>query len=423
MTNIHSFCRSCLQHRPPERTSCASCAGRRFATHAELDVLSVAHVDCDAFYAAIEKRDDPSLKDRPVIVGGGARGVVSTACYVARTYGVRSAMPMYKALALCPDAAVIRPNMNKYVEVARALREMMRAITPLVEPVSIDEAFLDLAGTERVHGAWPSRTLARFQNEVESKVGVSVSIGLSWNKFLAKLASDFDKPRGFSMIGRAETQARLAPLPVAAIWGVGPAMAATLARDGFVTLADLQSADAADLARRYGDFGLRLARLSRGDDRRTVEIERETKSVSAETTFARDLSDGAELERILWALCEKVSARTKAAGLAGKVVTLKLKDASFRTVTRRITIDRPSNLAHTLFSEAARMLAARPPGRAWRLIGVGYSGLSGADQSDTQLFDAPDERLQRREQAIDGIRARFGGNAIASGRKFKRRAD
>ena len=196
-----SFCRDCLADASPNSGRCGACRSPRLLRHPELDRLSIAHVDCDAFYATIEKRDDPALAAEPVIVGGGKRGVVAAACYVARTFGVRSAMPMFEALRLCPHATVIRPNMEKYVGVGREVRRMMLDLTPQVEPLSIDEAFLDLTGTERLHGMNPAKALARFARDVESKVGITVSIGLSGNKFLAKIASDLDKPRGFAVLG------------------------------------------------------------------------------------------------------------------------------------------------------------------------------------------------------------------------------
>ena len=323
------FCRSCLTLSDPHHRNgavCPACETGRITAHPELFKLSIAHLDCDAFYAAVEKRDDPSLEDKPVIIGGGVRGVVSTACYVARTYGVRSAMPMFKALKACPDAIVIKPNMSKYAEAARAVRQMMRDLTPMVEPLSIDEAFMDLSGTARVHGAPPAITLAKLQHRVESELGVTASIGLSHNKFLAKIASDLDKPQGFSVIGKAETKSFLARQPVTMIWGVGKAMAAKLERDGLKTIGELQHLDAATLGKRYGEMGLRLARLSQGDDTRAVKPERDTKSVSSETTFSSDMSDVKWLEDVLWELCEKVSGRMKASGFDGRVVTLKLKD-------------------------------------------------------------------------------------------------
>jgi DNA polymerase-4 len=230
------FCRDCLTPADrPGQERCASCGSPRLLRHPERDELAVAHVDCDAFFASVEKRDNPALADQPVIIGGGHRGVVATACYVARTYGVRSAMPMFKALDACPHATVISPNMDKYRVAGREVRRLMGELTPLVEPVSIDEAFLDLSGTERLHHASPALTLARFARRVETELGISVSIGLSYNKFLAKIASDLAKPRGFSIIGREEAVAFLADRPVGIIPGIGAAAQARLEKVG-VTL-------------------------------------------------------------------------------------------------------------------------------------------------------------------------------------------
>ncbi|NJR13897.1 MAG: DNA polymerase IV, partial [Phyllobacteriaceae bacterium] len=285
MADARAFCRDCLTFSPGTALRCTACGSPRLLGHAERDMLCIAHIDCDAFYASVEKRDRPELRDRPVIIGGGKRGVVSTACYVARIHGVKSAMPMFKALAACPEAVVIKPDMAKYAHVGRQVRSLMQSLTPLVEPVSIDEAFLDLTGTDLLHHASPAIALARLARRIEHEIGITVSIGLSYCKFLAKLASDLDKPRGFSIIGRAEAVGRLAPMPVRKIWGVGPAFEATLARDGISLIGQLQAMELADLMRRYGSMGQRLYHLARGEDERRVANDHETKSVSAETTF------------------------------------------------------------------------------------------------------------------------------------------
>ena len=299
---MKALCRDCFS-APGEAFRCPICHSPRLVRHPALESFTVAHVDCDAFYATIEKRDDPSLADKPVIIGGGRRGVVSTACYVARTFGVRSAMPMFKALEACPDAVVIRPDMEKYVRVGAQVREMMLALTPLVEPLSIDEAFLDLSGTERLHHANAAQTLARFARDVEAELGITVSIGLSGNKFLAKIASDLEKPRGFSVIDPREAPGFLAPRPVSFIWGVGKVGAERYARDGYRTIGDLQRAGERELARRYGGEGLRLARLAFGLDTRAVEPEHDAKTVSAETTFETDLATTEDLLPILLKTC------------------------------------------------------------------------------------------------------------------------
>jgi DNA polymerase IV len=393
------------------------CGGMRLLDHPEMTTLSVAHVDCDAFYAAVEKRDDPALRDKPVIVGGGRRGVVSTACYIARTYGVRSAMPMFKALAACPDAVVIRPDMEKYAVAGRAVRSKMLELTPLVEPLSIDEAFLDLAGTEDLHGCPPAEALVRFAKNVERDIGISVSVGLSHNKFLAKLASDLDKPRGFSVIGKAETLDFLASRPVGFIWGVGKAMQEKLALDGMRTIGDIRAREESDLFRRYGAEGGRLFRLSRGIDTRKVTPERETKSVSAETTFNEDIRDFDALAPILWNLCEKVARRLKAAGLAATGVTLKLKTADFRILTRSRAGQEPTQLAKRLFEPAREMLKIEATGRiAFRLIGIGSSGLAPEESADRgDLLDTELKRDIATEDALAKIRAKFGNASVIRG--------
>lgn len=415
------FCRDCLTLTAPVRPRCPACGSPRVLSHPERDRLSIAHVDCDAFYATIEKRDAPELRDKPVIVGGGKRGVVSTACYIARTYGVRSAMPMFKALQACPEAIVIKPDMEKYARVGREVRAMMLALTPLVEPLSIDEAFLDLSGTERLHGASPAMVLARFARQVEEEIGITVSIGLSYCKFLAKVASDLQKPRGFSVIGRADALTFLAEQPVTAIWGVGKTFAATLSADGIHTIGQLQHMERADLMRRYGTMGDRLYRLSRGQDDRKVEPRGEAKSVSSETTFDRDLSRVDDLLPILRALSERVSARLKKAGIGGRTVVLKLKTADFRIRTRSRQLANPTRLADRIFSAGFDMLKREADGTMFRLIGIGVS-----DLTDASLADPPDlvDRLSYKralaEGAIDALREKYGRQAVETGYTFGR---
>jgi DNA polymerase IV len=411
-----AFCCDCLTHSQVPRR-CTACGGMRLIDHPEAGALAVAHVDCDAFYAAVEKRDNPALRDMPLIIGGGRRGVVSTACYVARTFGVRSAMPMFKALAACPDAVVIKPDMEKYRRVGHEVRRRMLELTPLVEPLSIDEAFLDLSGTEALHGRPPCEVLAEFARSIERDIGITVSVGLSHNKFLAKLASDLDKPRGYSIIGRAETLDFLAPLPAGRIWGVGKAMQEKLQADGVRTIGDLRLREEADLFRRYGTEGGRLYRLSRGIDHRKVTPERETKSVSAETTFNEDIRDIDQLSPILWTLCEKVARRLRAAGLAATGVTLKLKTADFRILSRSRAAPEPTQLATRLYSAARDMLAVEASGKlAFRLIGVGSSGLAAGDGADRgDLLDADVKREIAAADAMARIREKFGDAAVIRG--------
>ena len=415
---MSAFCRDCLADAFAQAARCAACGSPRLARHAELARLSIAHIDCDAFYATVEKRDDPTLAAEPVIVGGGRRGVVAAACYVARTYGVRSAMPMFEALRLCPQARVVRPNMEKYARVGREVRAMMLALTPLVEPLSIDEAFLDLTGTGRLHGFAPAKVLARFGLAVEKKLSITVSIGLSCNKFLAKIASDLDKPRGFAVLGASEAPGFLAPKPVSFIFGVGKASATRLARDGFARIADLQNVSEVEMMRRYGEEGRRLARLSRGIDARKVSADRETKSVSSETTFDRDIADFRALERILWAQTEEVSARLKEKALAGATVTLKLKTADFRVRTRAQSFASPTQLAGKIFAAARPLLEREADGAKFRLLGVGLSALTTADHADPAEF--VDSRAAEAEHAVDRVRARFGDDALIRGLVFER---
>lgn len=408
-----SFCRDCLSDVADNATRCAACRSPRLARHPELHSLTIAHVDCDAFYATIEKRDNPDIADKPVVVGGGTRGVVAAACYVARTYGVRSAMPMFEAKRRCPDAIVIKPNMAKYVQVGREVRRAMFALTPLVEPLSIDEAFLDLNGTERLHGKSAAKALAGFATKVERDLGITVSIGLSANKFLAKIASDLDKPRGFAVIGATEAVSFLASKPVGFIYGVGAVSAAKLAADGFRSIADLQRADEHDLMRRYGEEGLRLWRLARGIDGRSVNPERDTKSISAETTFNHDIGEFRPLEQYLWDLTERVSARLKANALAGSTVTLKLKSADFKIRTRARVLGAPTQLASRIFAAGRDLLTHEVGATRFRLIGIGVSNLEDAIGDD--LADLIDRRAAEAEHAVDRLRSKFGRDAVVKG--------
>jgi DNA polymerase-4 len=378
--------------------------------------LAVAHIDCDAFYATVEKRDDASLAAEPVIVGGGKRGVVAAACYVARIYGVRSAMPMFEALRLCPHAKVIRPNMEKYSKAGREVRQMMFELTPLVEPLSIDEAFLDLSGTARLHGMSPAKALARFAADVESKLRITLSIGLSCNKFLAKVASDLDKPRGFAVLGFDEAATFLAAKPISFIFGVGAVSAARYARDGLHRVADLQRLGEIELMRRYGEEGRRLSRLARGIDEREVNAARETKSVSSEMTFAHDISDLRTLERTLWGLAEEVSARLKDKDLSGATVTVKLKTADFKIRTRAQSLESPTQLAGRIFAAARILLEREIDGTRFRLLGVGVSAIASALQADPA--DLVDGRAALVEHAVDHLRARFGDGALIRGLAF-----
>jgi DNA polymerase-4 len=416
------LCRDCLTQTPAEPASrCPRCGSPRVVALPGGGVLTIAHIDCDAFYASIEKRDHPELIDQPLIVGGGGRrGVVSTCCYIARTFGVRSAMPMYQAVKLCPHAVVVPPDMAKYSAVGRQVRTLMENLTPLVEPLSIDEAFLDLAGCENVHGAPAPAILARLAKRIEDEIGVTVSIGLSYCKFLAKFASELDKPRGYSVIGRAQAIALLAPLSVSRIWGVGAAGQARLNQAGLRLIGDIQALDEATMLRRVGAEGGRLWRLANGVDERRVTPERETKSISSETTFDIDSADLEQLTRTLLHHCERVAARLKKQGLACKNVTLKLRTADFKLRTRARSGFEPTQLATRLFPIARALLEGEMKSAPFRLLGVSTADFASAEAADQgDLADTGVVREKARERAIDSLREKFGAGAVIRGLAFK----
>jgi DNA polymerase-4 len=412
-----AICRNCLAREiRPDALRCTECGSPRLLRHPERDDLAIAHIDCDAFYASIEKRDNPALAMRPVIVGGGHRGVVSTCCYIARMQGVRSAMPMFKALAACPEAVVIKPNMEKYAAVGRQVRQLMLELTPLVEPVSIDEAFLDLSGTERLHQASPALSLVRLAARIEREIGITVSVGLSYAKFLAKIASDLDKPRGFSIIGRAEAVSFLAGKPVRILPGVGAAAAKRLEQAGIVRVGDIARHEPAHLMALIGGEGLRLHRLANGIDARRISPEHETKSVSAETTLDEDLASFAALEPILWRMCEKTATRLKTKGFSGRTATLKLKTADFRILTRSRQLSEPTQIAQRFFTPLRELLAEACDGTRYRLIGAGLSDLGDAEAADHgDLADTEIARLKARDRAIDALRDKFGSGSLGLG--------
>ena len=415
-----ALCKDCLTQFD-SGSRCPSCRSPRVVVHDELWDLSIAHMDCDAFYASVEKRDNPELRDKPVIIGGGKRGVVSTACYIARIRGVRSAMPMFQALKLCPDAIVVRPRMDAYAEASRAVRALMDELTPQIEPLSLDEAFLDLTGTSRLHGAPPAIMLARLVKRMKDELGLSGSIGLSHNKFLAKVASDLDKPRGFSVIGKAETVAFLKPKPVRLIWGIGPATQASLDKAGINTIGDLHRWEKDQLMDRFGQTGERLWHLARGEDFRRISPNAPVKSISKETTFFEDTSDPDVLDGHLWRLSEQVSARAKAKDKAGRVVTLKLKTKAFKTITKRQSLHQPTQMADTIYRVARSLYDAAGHTGPFRLIGVGISDLTSAQDADREgdLLDPDAGRRANAERATDKIRAKFGSDAIKKGRALR----
>ena len=413
---MKAICRDCLHTDDHRVERCGACDSRRVVCHDELGQLTIAHLDCDAFYASVEKRDRPELRDRPVIVGGGKRGVVSTCCYIARQYGVHSAMPMFKALKACPEAVVIKPDFRKYIAASEAIFGAVGKLTPLVQTLSLDEAWIGLAGTERLNGGPPAFQLIRLQQQIEADTGLTVSIGLAPNRFLAKVASELDKPRGFSVLG-SEAQAVLAPRPVGILPGVGPVFRKTLQSDGYATVGDLAAADVRDLVKRYGETGLRLHDLAHGRDGRAVNPGHERKGMSAETTFNEDLTSAEDLEAELWPLCEKLASKARRDGVASRVLVLKLRRTDFKIVTRRMSVPEPVQTARALFA-AGRELMAPELGRPYRLIGIGMGEVVDAVDSPV-LFDTVETRALKTETAIDALRAKFGAKAVVAGRALK----
>ena len=411
-----AFCRDC--DAIVQGSTCNKCGNVRSVHHAELFTLSIAHIDCDAFYAAVEKRDRPELRDKPLIIGGGVRGVVSTCCYIARLYGVRSAMPMFKAIKLCPQAVVLPPNMMKYAAISREIRAMLEALTPLMQPLSIDEAALDLSGTETLHGAPPAIVLSRLARRIEAELGITISIGLAANRMLAKLAAEQGKPRGFTVLG-AEAARLLAPEKIGLLPGVGPAQVKRLETLGIVTIGQLAALDDRAAARLVNE-GTALIALARMRDDRPVRPERESKSLSAETTFETDISNRAALEAELWPLCEKLGRRLHREELAAAGVVLKLKTSDFQLRTRSQRLPAPTQLAETIFEAAQPLLTREADGTRFRLIGIGAAPLAAASLADHgDIADTSTPRRRARQEAIDKLRTRFGETAVQRGRALR----
>ncbi|MGF1651011.1 MAG: DNA polymerase IV [Hyphomicrobiaceae bacterium] len=397
--NTPTLCRACLStwadgiaRSGRAEDPCPACHKPTLRSHPELFDLAIAHVDCDAFYASVEKRDNPSLRDKPVLIGGSSpRAVVTTACYVARHFGPRSAMPMFKALRLCPDAVVIKPDMAKYRAVSVEIRALMAELTPMVEPVSLDEAYLDLTlGVRTCPGKPAALLLAEFAQAVRRKIGISVSIGLAPNKALAKLASDLDKPRGFAVIGRHEARGLLRGMAVSKIHGIGPQTARRLEQRGITTIGQLQDLDVGELHELFGRSAERLARLVVGEDHRPVAPERVTKSVSAETTFQIDRSDQRDLIEALRGLSERVAERLLQKNLAGHTVVIKLKTSDFQLLSRHARLSQPTRDAEVMIRAAARLVEREADGRTFRLVGIGVTDLRHTDEAaQPDLFGGP----------------------------------
>ena len=378
-----TLCRDCCEIVEPSGAACSRCGAERLIEHPELTELSIGHVDCDAFYASVEKRDRPEIANEPLIVGHpGGRGVVTTACYIARRFGVHSAMPMFKARELCPQAVIISPDMKKYKATSDRIRRVFAMATGQIEPVSLDEAYLDLSPEHRRIDQPAAQLLARISRKVEAAIGITVSIGLGPNKFLAKLASDRDKPRGFSVIGQAEARAVLAPMKVGKIHGVGAVTARRLEAAGILTIGDLQRRSEMQLTVEHGRFGRRLASYAIGEDDRAVTPDRPTKSISAETTFDRDTGSVAELTEIAEGLCQRVAQSLERQELAGGGVVLKLKTSEFKLITRSRRLAHPTQRAETLMEAVKGLIEKAADGTRFRLIGIGADPLSPAEEAD-----------------------------------------
>jgi DNA polymerase-4 len=382
---------------------------------------AIIHVDMDAFYASVEVMDNPSLAGQPVIVGGTpeTRGVVAAASYAARKFGVHSAMSSYRAHKLCPHGVFILPRMSRYVEISREIHHIFEAFTPLVEPISIDEAFLDVTGSQSLFGAAPEIGRA-IKRKIRDEVGLVASIGVAPNKFLAKLASDLEKPDGFVVITQEEAEARLAPLPVSRLWGVGKKTEAILTAAGIHTIGDVVRADHARLERLVGSYAPHMQELARGLDDREVVPDAEAKSIGAENTFPRDIMDADALRAELDLLSERVAQRARSEGVVGHTVHLKARYADFTTFTRAITLPEPTN-ASVVIRGAARLLLEERlerEGRALRLLGVSLSNLSHAEEVSGDLFDTPKTtRNKTLDNVMDGLRRRFGAGAVRRGTK------
>jgi len=379
----------------------------------------ILHVDMDAFYAAVEERDRPELRGKAVIVGGSpeSRGVVSAANYEARRFGVHSAMPTRTAYRLCPHAVFIRPQMEHYAQASRGIREIFHRFTPLVEPLSLDEAFLDVAGSVELFGD-PPDIGRQIKAAIREELQLVASVGVAPNKFLAKIASDLDKPDGFVVVPSDGIQDFLDPLPISRLWGVGKASARVLGRFGIERIEQLRQLSVELLREKFGKQGDHLWRLAHGLDKRQVVPDHEAKSISHETTFAVDVDDPEVLRSWLMQQTEQVARRLRRHGLRGRTVQLKLRYADFHTITRSMTLPQPTDLTDDIWKSAAELFATRLPERQLlvRLLGVGVSSIEPPDRSQRLLFeDEQRQRLARLDSATDEIRDRFGRAAVNRG--------
>ena len=379
-----------------------------------ISIRRIIHLDLDAFFASVEELQNPDLQGKPVIVGGSpqGRGVVASASYAARKFDVRSAMPTAQALRLCPDAIVVPSRHRLYREYSAQVMDLLGGYTPLMEQISIDEAFLDVTRTW-MHWGSAEELARRLQERIQEELALSASLGLATNKLIAKIASDLDKPCGLVVVKPGEEEAFLAPLPIERLWGVGPATAGQLHRLSIRTIGQLATLPEHILEERFGKHGRGLARHARGIDDRPVESEETRKSISQENTFAQDIGDLHRLERELLRLSEGVARQLRRRGLFASTVRLKLRYEDFTTITRQRTLDQPTNLEQVIYREGRELLSqAWIQGRKIRLIGIGVSNLA-TTGNQLRFFDQDNRQsLTRLAQAVDGIRDRFGEGAI-----------
>ncbi len=380
---------------------------------------SIIHVDMDAFYASVEVMDNPELEGLAVIVGGTpeGRGVVAAASYQAREFGIHSAMSAFRAKKLCPHGLFIRPRMSRYAEVSRHIRSIFEEFTPLIEPISIDEAFLDVTGSQTLLGT-PEVIGRAIKCRIREQTGLVASVGVAPNKFLAKLASDLEKPDGFVVITREDARERLADLPVGKLWGVGKVSQENLARKGIHTVGDITRMPVDELERLMGSWAQRLKQLALGEDDRNVVRDHKAKSISAETTFARDIGDAGELRGHLDRLVEKVARRVRKGGLLGYTISLKARYADFTTVTRAVTLPQPVALTPAIRVAARDLLESRLDrrGRSLRLIGVSVAHFVRREEQPALLFEDPeDKKAEAIDDVIDRLKDRFGSDAIHRG--------
>ena len=415
MNNVKtSFCRDCLKDFRCSRKRCDYCRSPRIVYHKELEDLSIVHIDCDSFYAAVEKRDNPELSNVPVIVGGSKRGVVSTCCYIARKYGVESAMPIFKAQKLCPKAVFISPRHDRYREVSRNLRSYLEKLTPKIEFVSIDEGYLDLTGTRRLHGLYPAKLVAKAVQEIEINFGITVSIGLSYNKMLAKIASTKSKPRGFSIVGKGDTDEFLTKLTVREINGIGKKLSEKLNKAGIFCLGDIQTKDKRDLVIQFGDTIRLLFNLIESREKSSVNAKNESKSISTEQTFAQSLKRKSEIKKFLWAASVKVSDAAKKQNVVTQSVHIKLKKENFKTLTRSLTLNSGTNLASEIYNAGLVLLEKEISHAPFRLIGIGIGKIEEINGTlhSNDFFKNQEKDL---EDATDKIRNKYGSDSIFPG--------